>query len=424
MNSKTSRERGNTPAMLPTALILAAVSALSAAEERGRTGTKPPSDPACFTVPASASRCEQAINESRRAASDESVTGDETARRNANGDTESTTWEGGQGEAVRRYITREEKLEAGQRREITRWLYATTLAEYEWSSERRSGTARAETDKSSVLTLQGGLQILPADYIQSEIVLEYDSEADETIVDELVAAVSWEDFEIEAGKQGLPFGEYYSRFATGPLIEFGETTETALKLSYELGDLVDLSLTAYEGPATDASGKGSDIDYVAAIESQPVEQLSLGLSHLTDLADSDEGLLRHNGDLFRDKVSALNAYAFWVGGDYELSLEYVSALDRFRELDEEVDKPMAWNLELGLFVMDDLDLAFRLEGSSELEEAPARQVGLAATALLHERATLTFELLHGRFKEGFVTDDEDNPFDHVTTVGIQFSAAF
>lgn len=343
---------------------------------------------------------------------------------NGAGELRSAAAEDPEKERVRRYITREEKLEAGQRREITRWLYATTLAEYEWDSERRSGAAVRETDRSSVLTLQGGLEFLPSDYFQGEVVLEYDSEADKTIVDELVGAVQWEALEVEVGKQDLPFGEYYSRFVTGPLIEFGETTETALKLSYELADVAYLSLAAYEGPATDASGKGSDLDYVAAVEFQPIEQLSLGLSYLTDLADSDERLLRDNGDLFSDKVSASSAYVFWIGGDYELSLEYVGALDRFRELEEEVDKPAAWNLELGLFVMDNLDLAFRLEGSSELEDAPAHQVGIAATALLHERATLTFELLHGRFKQGFVTDDEDNPFDDVTTIGLQFSAAF
>lgn len=330
------------------------------------------------------------------------------------------------GGPVRKFRTQDERLEAGRQRQLTEWLSLTTLAEYEWENERRkldTGSS-VEEETSSALALEVGLTASPVDRLQAELEVEYDSEDDDVIVDEAVLATEWEPFELEVGKDSLDFGEYFSRFTTGPLLEFGEITETAITLSYNLDDVLDLSASAYRGRARSAGQSGSDIDYVIAGELWSEKSLTMGMSYITDLADSDEKLLSDTSNVFQRKVPALSGYALWKGGKYEATFEYTKALTSFRELDPDRDQPSAWNTEIVLFVLDNVDLAFRIEGSDELEDAPALLGGVAVTWLVHEKAIFTLEALRGRFKQGFVVDDEDNAFATSDSVALQILLAF
>jgi hypothetical protein len=56
--------------------------------------------------------------------------------------------------------------------------------------------------------------------------------------------------------------------------------------------------------------------------------------------------------------------------------------------------------------------------------AARRSAGVAATILLHPRATLTLEFLEGKYRRGLAADDEDNPFSEVSTVGAQIAVLF
>lgn len=326
-------------------------------------------------------------------------------------------------ESVRKYRTRNERLEAGEERQLSKWVYSTTLAEVEWERETLTlkDNPEEERETASVLTLIGGIRFAPSEAFEANVVLEYDSELDDTIVDEAVMAATLEPFEVEIGKQNLPFGEYFSRFNTGPMLEFGDTADVAAKLSYSLEDKLELSLTGYEGLARSEIESDSDIDYVAAAEYWPTDSLALGLSYITDLADSEVEFLLDNDNRFLNKVPAASGYALWVADKYEISFEYVRALEDFEELDEDRNRPSAWNLELGLFVVKDVDLAFRIEGSKELDDEPEIRAGASMTLLINEKTTFTLEVLRGGFMDGFVTDDDDNSVDNQNILGLQFS---
>lgn len=330
------------------------------------------------------------------------------------------------GGPVKKYRTQDERLEAGLQRRLTEWLTLTTLAEYEWGNERRKldTNSGVEEETSSALTLETGLTASPVDWLQADLEVEYDSEDDDVIVDEAVLAAEWEPFELEVGKDSLAFGEYFSRFTTDPLLEFGEVTETAITLSYNLDDVLELSASAYRGRARSAGQRGSDIDYVIAGELWSEESLTMGMSYITDLADSDEKLLSDTSNFFQRKVPALSGYVLWKGGKYEATFEYSKALTSFLELDRDRDQPSAWNTEVVLYVLENVDLAFRIEGSDELEDAPALRGGVAVTWLVHDKATVTLEALRGRFKKEFVTDDEDNAFETSDTIALQLLLAF
>jgi len=232
-----------------------------------------------------------------------------------------------------------------------------------------------------------------------------------------------DDWEIIIGKQALEFGVYYSHFASGPEIEFGETTAYAATLAYNYQDKLDIHVSAYRGDAREINSKDS-LDWSVAFESWITDKFSLGMSYLSDIADSDSDLLIDNGNRFRDKVAGLSGYLLWVHDNFEISLEGLGAINDFHDLDNDRNQPIAWNLESVHFISPKLDWSLRLEGSHELEDAPEIQVGLALNYRINQEIVLTTEVLHGFFKSDLATDDKDNVYDEVTTLGALVSIAF
>ncbi len=327
-------------------------------------------------------------------------------------------------ESVRLYRTREEQRETGLQHELTSWLTVSSLIEAEGTRERISADGVANTRRSeSNATLQFGAVAEPLEYLKAELLLEYETDVDKLRADEYFVTAQWRAFELEVGKLYLPLGEYFSRFVTGPLIEFGETRDTAATLAYEISDRLDVSASVYQGVARDTDG-GGDIDGTLALESWPREDWSFGLSLQTDLADSDERLLADENNRFERKVPALSGYLLWVGSNSEVTFEALGALRSFREFESDRDQPVAWNVEVALFPHPKFDLAFRIEGSRELEDAPRTQFGAAVTFLLHRNATLTLELLRANFDGDLAADDDDNPLSHAYRVGAQLSVIF
>lgn len=327
--------------------------------------------------------------------------------------------------SVREFRTQDERLEAGNRRQIGESLYLTTLAELEWDRERRTSQDATEsgTETGSALVLQAGLTAAMTDQVQAELEAEYDSEDDELIVDEAILAVERDPFELEVGKDTLGFGEYFSRFTTGPLLEFGETTDSLFALSYSHPAGMEMSLSAYDGRAELDNDNSSSIDYVLAGQLEPADPLSLGISYITDLADSDERLLADSGRPYTRKVPAISGYALWSGRAYDATFEYVTALKEFNGLDPDFDKPSAWNAELGLFIMEDVDMSFRIEGGNELEEAPDLRTGAAVTWRFHQDAMLTVETLYGRFDNDSAARDNGS-IESNSITAVQILVAF
>jgi hypothetical protein len=154
------------------------------------------------------------------------------------------------------------------------------------------------------------------------------------------------------------------------------------------------------------------------------ERLGVGVSYLTDLGDAGGRLLEDVDNRFVRKVPGLSAYAIWIGDGFETTFEITGAQRSFEELDSDRDQPLAWNVELALFIHPKAELDFRLEGSRMIEGFPKIQWGIATTMQLHRRSTLTLELLQGDFELGLAADDDDNPFTDVTTIGAQLAIAF
>ena len=328
--------------------------------------------------------------------------------------------------STRLYRTNAERREAGRKRQITPWLTASTLAELEWESEdfKVKGTNQKEGDSNAAATLQLGLVAEPWEVAKGELVLEYDTDINDLFVEEAFVSLEHEPWELEIGKFYLPFGVFLSNFPTGPILELGETRARAASLAYGPDDRVDFKLAAYRSP-THSHGRNSyDIGWSGGFELWPRENLSFGMSFLSDLADADSNLLEDSEDCCGSRVPGLSGYLVWVGEQFDFTLEALGALSSFEDLDQDRDRPFAWNLEVAHFPMDNLSWALRIEGSHEVEEEPRLQFGIAVTGRLVEDTSLTFEFLHGRFEGELATNDDDESYDWVNRLGAQLSIAF
>ncbi|HEY9052181.1 MAG TPA: LbtU family siderophore porin [Gammaproteobacteria bacterium] len=328
-------------------------------------------------------------------------------------------------ETARLYTTREEQREAGIKHEITSWLTVSGLAELEWYSEKLELDLLNDNDRyqDTSTSVQIATLIEPVDWAKAEFISEFDSNTDEWSTDEATIAFEHGPWELVMGMQNLPFGVYISHFATGPILEFGEIKDSAVTMAYDHRDMIDVSLSIYRSGAR-KSGTDDNIDWSAAIEAWPADDISFGISYLSDLADSDERLLSDFNNRYEKRVPALSTYLLWVAENYEVSFEMVSALDTFVELDADRDKPQAWNLEYACFVSNTLDWAIRIEGSNELEDAPESQYGFAVNLRLHKYAVLTLEALQGEFKNGLATNSNDEPYKTINTLATKLSIAF
>ncbi len=332
----------------------------------------------------------------------------------------------GREDSARLYRTREEQREAGLHRELTPWLGYSGLLELEWTRDRMS-VDQAENhirEVESSATAQLALTVTPMEQLKSEMIVEFDPEVGELEVDEITGALEIGSWELTMGRQYLPFGEYFSRFVSDPLLEFGETRDTAATLSYGYDDRIEMSVSVYQGMARKRNGSSRELDWTLALETWPREDLALGLSYQADLADAGSGLLAEDGNRFVRRVPGLSGYILFVGERFELTLETLRAVRSFVELEPDRDRPAAWNLELALFPHPRFDLAFRVEGSRELEDAPRLQWGAAVTVVLFPYTTLTLELLRGRFRDALATDDDDNAVDRRNRIAAQLSLGF
>ncbi len=328
------------------------------------------------------------------------------------------------GEPGRLYRTREEQREAGLKRSITPWLTFSGLAEFEWVGAHFSADAGDDYVREGEATVQGGFVAKPLEPVEGELIVEFDTVTEKLKTEEATVSLELDPLALTVGKQYLPFGVFFSQFASGPLIELGETRATAADLSYDFDGRVDLSVSAYRGRAREQDNAEGDIDWVLAMESWPFDNISFGLSYITNLADADGRLLEEQDDRFLRKVPGLSGYALWVSEKFGVSFEALGATGSFAELEPDRDQPMAWNFEIAYFPYPRFDWALRVEGSRELEDAPSLQYGTAINIRLHRYATLTMEILHGRFKGDLATDDNDNRYSHVNRVAALLSVVF
>ncbi len=267
-----------------------------------------------------------------------------------------------------------------------------------------------------------------AAHVEGHVMFKY--EDDDLFVDEgFITLSGTESFPayLIVGRQYIPFGNYDSQFVTDPTtLILGETNEGAAVAGYRYGgEMVDVSVGAFNGRAKKI-GKDDAIDsFVGSIVVNPFESLMLGASYTSNLAGSDsfsEAVVdKDNLDSLVSGWSAFLTFEFLER--FKVIGEYVGALDSFKagEIYDAAEtkerKPSAWNVELGVAVIDNLELAARYEGSDDggADFLPESRYGVVLNWGIFENTNLALEYLHGEYE-----DDSQKTDSFVAQLAIEF----
>lgn len=91
---------------------------------------------------------------------------------------------------------------------------------------------------------------------------------------------------LKAGKLYIPFGNFETHFISDPLtLELGETNQSSLVLTYAK-NMIELSVGAFNG-STYKEGDINIDDLVASLTVSPSKDFSIGVSYLSNLAETD-----------------------------------------------------------------------------------------------------------------------------------------
>ena len=265
-------------------------------------------------------------------------------------------------------------------------------------------------------------------HVDGHVMFKY--EDDDLFVDEgFITLVGTETFPayLIAGRQYIPFGNFDTHFVTDPnTLVLAETNEGAAVAGYRFGgEMVDVSVGAFNGRAKE-SGKDELIDsFVGSIVVSPIENIKFGASYTSNIAGSDS---------FSEAVVDPDNLDSLVGGwsafvtlefleRFKLIGEYVGALDNFKtgEIYDAADtkerKPLAWNVELGVAIIDNLELAVRYDGSDDggSDFLPESQYGAVLNWGFFKNTNLALEYLHGEFE-----DDAQETDSFVAQLSIEF----
>lgn len=308
------------------------------------------------------------------------------------------------------YRSPEERRDAGLGHQLNDWLKASGLIEIEREriDFKLADTSQISEDDGTIFNGQLAFELTLSDSISAEINIESEIEdRSHTFLDEAILKIDLEPFEIELGRISVPFGEYYSHFVTGPLLEFSETLAEGAVFSYAPLDVLDISFYAFESKV-DHLGTGSFADWGVNLEVfNESESIKFGLGYLSDLAESDEQLLAEIESPSSYKVGAWNAYAVLGFEQSEITAEYVSAQEKFRQLEPELDKPSAFNIEYAYFLDQTTQIAIRYERSKDLEDAPQQQYGINFSWRPNQTILLSVEYLKGKYLNGIELDADE-----------------
>jgi len=306
------------------------------------------------------------------------------------------------------YHTLAEKKTAGLPKKITERISISGLVELEAALESvkfANGTTDAGSDLI-LATAQLGFGVEVSEQISGDLILLFE-EGENFTLDEVAINLTNDYLFGRFGLQYLPFGVFNSHFISDPLtLELGEIQEAALLSGYN-HDLFALSAFVFNGEAEEGNQEDHIRDWGLSLAVTPVENLELGASYISDLADTAAELLDGG---YRDRVGGWSAYAILGLGAIEISGEFLGATNSFDavDLDEDGDgsgdAPMAWNLELAWAVTKNLELAARYEGSAEFAGQPKRQYGVGASWSPRKNVSLSLEYLHGEFDKDFAGD--------------------
>ena len=275
-----------------------------------------------------------------------------------------------------------------------------------------------KTSDVDLATVELGVDAKISAHVDGHVLFKY--EDDDLFVDEgFITLVGTENFPayLIAGRQYIPFGNFDSHFVTDPTtLVLGETNDGAVVAGYRFGgEMVDVSIGAFNGDAEKSDKDDVINSFVGSIVVSPIENIKFGASYTSNIAGSDS---------FNEVVVDPDNLDSLVGGwsgfvtfefleRFKLIGEYVGALDNFKagEIYDAADtkerKPSAWNVELGVAIIDHLELAARYEGSDDggTDFLPESQYGAVLNWGIFESTNLALEYLHGEFEDDIQETD-------------------
>lgn len=248
-----------------------------------------------------------------------------------------------------------------------------------------------------------------ADHVVGHVMFKY--EADDVFVDEGIIIVSGGEagpVYLTAGRQYVPIGYYDSLFVTDPnTLVLGETNDGSVVAGIKLGDeMLDISVGAFNGTVDEAGHDDVIEDYVGAVSVSPLDLITFGASYTSNLASSRSLSQCVVVPTLKDKVGGWSAFAtlellerFTIIGEYLGATKAFAAGELYDPADTEKRKPAAWNVEVGVGLVDKLEVAVRYGGSDDggADFLPEKQHGLVVNWSPFGNANLALEYLHNEF---------------------------
>jgi hypothetical protein len=295
------------------------------------------------------------------------------------------------------------------------------VIEVEGSFEKKDfaapGQENEESSDVSLATVEFGLDADIVKQVKGHVLFLYEDGEDVTVDEGFITLSGTETFPayLVAGKQYIPFGYFDSHFITDPTtLVLGETNEGAVTAGYRIGEeMFDISLGIFNGGAKESGDDDVMDNFAAGLSLNPIDGLSLGASYISNLAGSDA----FNEEVV-DPDNLVSLVAGWsVFASYEfldrfkLIGEYLGALDNFKAgeiydaADTQERKPVAWNIEFGVDIMENLGMAARYGGSDDGGNLLAeKEYGVVLNYGVFKNTNLAVEYLHGEFEN---KDEQD-----------------
>jgi hypothetical protein len=276
----------------------------------------------------------------------------------------------------------------------------------------------ADTDSSDIAlaTVELGIDAEINKLVSGHVLFLWEEDETEPVdIDEGFITLSGSDvvpLYLSVGKMYVPFGSFASHFISDPItLEIGETRESAIRAGF-VNDMFDFSLSVFNGDINKTSDDDKVNTFVGnAVFTLPEETipdlcLSLGMSYISNMADSD-GI---EGEISGPIIDSVGGLGIFLSASFKetffIEAEYIGATDRFDSGELGFDngmayKPSAYNLEFAWAITDALELAVKYEGSDDLGTLlPEKQYGIAASYTLFKNTSIGLEFMTGEYENG------------------------
>lgn len=335
-------------------------------------------------------------------------------------------------EKVRIYRSPEERREAAAGTQLTPWLKfgAVVDLEKEWKTNNFKNGIKTVDNPDTELAIELGFELTSIEWLEAELLFAIEDNGSRHYqeVDEGFVGVNLDDFGAKVGLLYLPFGEFYSHFVTGPLVEFAQTRGPGLIVDYTLWDALEISAYTFDGKVDKKGHSGKhQFDWGLAAEFVTEdESIRIGGGYISDLGEGDAEFFLDFNNTFQQHVPGWTAHGLIALPPFEFTGEIVHATEAIKEFDQGADKPLTYNLELAYYPPQFrwIQFALRYEHSTELEGEPKEIYGIGTSLRPTHYLSLSFEYLRGKFKKKFSFDDNDNEQTSFDLIALQATLLF